>query len=124
MNNLNRVKNNLNLKLRKWVARRYLNLAIFNIAVMVLILLHSAGYFEPFLPITINFIVLFAMILAIILLQANSRTFFILAILFWFFSAFIKLAGINIWAERTSIYVYQALVLAVLLIIYEAIKEK
>lgn len=106
-------------KLRKWIRKNYLNLAIFNGIVMILVLLRSAGYFDPYFPITVNVIVFISLVLSIILLGANSRVLFAVATSFWIFAAFLRIVGINIWAERTAIYVYESLSIGVALLVKE-----
>jgi hypothetical protein len=106
-------------KLKIWIEKNYFKIGLFNVILIMLVLLRSAGYFEPFFPITINFIVLLALLLAIVLLGLGSKFMFLTSLTFWVLAATIKLAGVDIWAERTAIYAYQAVVLGVLLLIRE-----
>ena len=105
---------NINIRIERWVKNHYLNLAIYNIFLILLVLLHSAQYFDPFWLISINVIVLLALIVSIFLLGAKSRVFFIVALLFWFFAAFLKFVKIDVWAERPTIYAFEALVIGVI----------
>lgn len=108
-------------ELRKWVELHYLQLALFNVVLVILLLLRSAGYFEPFFGITINSIFFIALVLSIFLLGTRSRGAFTVALIFWLFTALLRLAGINVWAERTSIYVFQAMLVGVILFIIESV---
>lgn len=107
------------LRTRKWANDNILGLFLFNLILMFLILLHSAGYFAPFFPLTINVIVFICTLSAIFLLRATSRSLFSVALFFWIFAGLLKLLGINIWAERTVIYAYELLVVGFLLMIVE-----
>jgi len=102
-----------------WVSHHYLKLAIFNALVMFMILLRSAGYFDPYLPISVNMVILATLILSVILLDARSESLYVVSLVFWLFALFLKVVGINVWAERTSIYVYQAICLATILLLIE-----
>lgn len=110
--------------MKDWLEVRYQKIAIFNIVLVMLVLLRSAGYFEPFFIISINFIVFFSLILSVILLSLDSKFMFFMALMFWIFAAFIKISGIDIWAERAAIYAYQALVIGALLFIFERFRER
>lgn len=111
-------------QLNGWVTAHYLNLALFNLILIILVILRSAGYFDPYFPITIQAIVLIILILLVFLLGVNSKFLFVLTCVFWIFAASLKLVGIDVWAERTTVYVYEGLVIAVLLLIFENIKFK
>lgn len=117
----------LELRLNKWSLSHFVGIAVFNIIMIVLFLLYSAGYFKPFLPISINLIVIIGLVLSTLLLEVKSRAMFMISLSFWLFAAFLKIVKIDVWAERTTIYVYQSLVLGILLIIVEnvdTIKKK
>lgn len=107
------------LNLLKWSKVHILGLFIFNFILMFLILLHSAGYFAPYFPITINVIVLISLIMAVFLLGIRSKTIFGFALTFWVFTAFLRVLSVNIWAERSAIYVFQALIIGVVLLFFE-----
>lgn len=106
-------------QLKSWTATHYLNLALFNLILIVLVLLRSAGYFDPYFSITIHAIVLITLILLVFLLGVNSKFLFVLTCVLWIFVAFLKLVGIDVWAERTSVYAFEVLVLGVILFLTE-----
>ncbi len=112
---------NLRKKTAVWVSSHYLNLAIFNALVVILVLLHSAKYFDPFWIISINVIVLISLITSVFLLGARSRSLLAVSLLFWIFAGGMRILGINVWAERISIYMFQSFLIGVLLLFYEAI---
>lgn len=87
---------------------------IFNIIVVILLLLEGAGYFDPFFPLTINNIVIVALILAAILLGIKSRAYYAISLAFLLLSAFFLVVGVPIWAERASIYMFQSFMIGVL----------
>lgn len=106
-------------KARKWSIEHDFQLALFNISIVLLVLLRSAGYFEPFFPITINLIVLTAFVLSIILLNAKSNFLFILSLTFWVFAGFLKVVGIDVWSERTVVYAFESFSVGMILLIIE-----
>ena len=110
--------------LRAWVSLHYFNLAIFNLILIILVLLRSAGYFQPYLPITIHTIIFITILLLIFLLGVNSKFLSLLTVLLWVFAAFLKMVGVDVWAERTTIYAYEALVVSILLLISENLKKR
>jgi hypothetical protein len=57
--------------------------------------------------------------LCAIFLGFKSRHFFVFSIVFLLFSGILKVLGISIWAERSAIYMFQALFLGELMLIYE-----
>lgn len=111
-------------KLQGWVELHYFQLALFNVVLVILLLLRSAGYFEPYFGITINSIFLIALILSIFLLGTRSKGTFTVALIFWLFAAVLKLAKIDVWAERNAIYAFQGMVIGVVLLIYESLFDK
>lgn len=111
-------------KLQNWVEVHYFQLALSNVILVILLLLRSAGYFEPYFGITINFIFVVALILSIFILGTRSRGAFTIALVFWLFAAFLKLAKIDVWAERNAIYSFQALVVGVVLLVWENLFDK
>lgn len=111
-------------KLQSWVELHYFQLALFNVVLVVLLLLRSAGYFEPFFGITINSIFLIALVLSIFLLGTRSRGAFAVALIFWLFATLLKLVKIDVWAERNAIYSFQSLVVGVLLLVWESLFDK
>ena len=101
---------------QNWVRTRYFQLSLFNILILILFILRSAGYFEPFIPITINTIVLLGLIIAVFLLGVGSKLMFSVALVFWIFAALLKMVKIDVWAERTSVYFFQAFIIGVFLL--------
>lgn len=106
-------------KLVVWTKTHYLQLVVFNLFVLLMFLLRSAGYFHPFLVISVNLIVISAFIVAIFLLGARSRAFFLIALIFWGFASFLKIVRIDVWAERTGIYAFESLTIGVVLYFME-----
>lgn len=102
-------------QLKEWMHTHYFHLALFNIILIILVLLRSAGYFEPYLPITIHTIVLISLLLLVFLLGVNSKVLFSITLLLWLFASLLGIVGIAVWAERTAVYAYEALVIAVIL---------
>lgn len=109
-------------KLEKWFLEHNFKLIIFNIILVFLFLLRSAGYFQPYFVISVNFIVIVALILSVFLLGAKSKAIFLVTLFFWIFAGFLRLVRIDVWAERTGVYAYECLTFAVLLFIFELIK--
>lgn len=110
-------------RMESWAQKKVLNLFVFNVFLAFLLLLHSAGYFAPFFPITINIIVLFSLILMVVLLEAKSRSIFFVALLFWLLASLLKLLRVDVWAERTTIYSFEALFVGIILVIIEQLKR-
>lgn len=106
---------------QNWVRTRYFQLSLFNILILILVLLRSAGYFEPFFLITINTIVLLGLIMAVFLLGVGSKLMFSAALVFWIFASLLKIVKIDVWAERASVYFFQALIIGVILLVIESI---
>ena len=107
-----------------WARNNVAGIFLFNLALLILVLLRFAGYFNPYLPININFIYFTSLVLSIFLLKANSRAIFVVGFLFWIFAGFLKVVQVDVWAERTVEYVFQALVLGTILLIYETVRLK
>src|SRR3989344_1051625 len=101
------------LNLKDWTEKKYFQLAILNIFLIFLVLLKSAGYFDPYFPITINSIVVLGILASIVLLKVDSKLPFTLAIVFWFFTALFRLLNILPWAERMAIYSYESFAIGV-----------
>ncbi len=108
----------------KWVSIHYFQLAIFNIILIILTLLRSAGYFEPFFPITINMIVFISLMMMIFLLKMGSRFLFTLALIFWIFAEIFQLLQILVWSERAAIYAFDAISIGIVQVIFETIFKK
>ena len=107
-----------------WARNNVAGIFLFNLILLILALLRFAGYFNPYLPININLIYLTSLVLSIFLLKANSRAIFVVGFLFWIFAGFLKVVQVEVWAERTVEYVFQALVLGTLFLIYETVRLK
>lgn len=107
-------------RLQDWALQRIFGVFVFNTVLVLLLLLHSAGYFSPYFPLTINTIVVIGMILSIFFLRMNSKNIFFLALFFWLLAAFLKAVGIEVWAERSAIYSFEALLIGIILLIIES----
>lgn len=114
----------LERRMSKWVASHYIGISIFNVAVILLFTLRSAGYFHPFFPISIDLAVMISLFLSIFLLGARSTAFFLIAFTFFLIAAFFKLVKIDVWAERTSVYVFEALLLGVVVLFVDIVRNK
>ncbi len=114
---------NLQKKAAVWVSSHYINLAIFNTLLIILVLLHSAKYFDPFWIISINVIVFISLIASVILLGAGSRSLFVVSLLLWIFAGGMRILGINVWAERISIYTFQSFLIGVTLLFGERLRR-
>lgn len=110
-----RSQNKKNITL--WTQDHIVGLFIFNVLVVLLLLLKSGGYFSPYYSITINVVVFVSLVAAAFLIGAKSRTFFIVGLFFWIFAGFLRVLGIEVWAERTTVYVFQSLILGMILFI-------
>lgn len=104
---------------RNWVRDHYFQLSIFNMILVMLLLLRSAGYFEPYLALSINLIVFIALVGMVTLFRARVKTLIIVTIFFWLFAGVLKILGVDVWAERTAIYAFEALLIAIVLLIIE-----
>lgn len=121
---MNKIKNYFKTRsgsINKWMLSHYLQIAIFNLLLIVLFLLHSAGYFHPFFPLSINVIVLISLFSSIILLSANSRSMFVVSLFFWIFAGLIKVFNVDVWAERTAVYAFESFMVATCLLLKENI---
>jgi len=110
-------------KVNAWVRSHQIQLAVFNVLMVLLVLVRSAGYFHPFFVVSVNLIVLIGLIAAIFLLGARSRVLFLVTLVFWIFVSFLKIVKIDVWAERTSVYAFQALVLGAILLLVENLRS-
>jgi hypothetical protein len=111
----NKIRNEIN----RWAKENFLGLVILNLLLMLLVLLRSAGYFLPYLYLTINIIVFLSVVMAKVFLNASSRLIFLIALLFLIFAAFLKLFQIEIWAERSAIYTFEVFLFGVIVLIFE-----
>ncbi len=106
-------------KFDTWVQKRYGHLALYNVILLLLVLTRSAGYFHPYYILSVNFIVIVALILAVFLLGAQSKQLYITALVFWIITYFFRVGGIEVWAERGAIYAYQSLIIAAVISFFE-----
>ncbi len=123
MNNINEVKKifkQTKVNLISWSRENFLGLVVFNILIMSLVMLRSAGYFAPYLYITINSIVILGLVIVSAVLRASSKAVFFIALLFLGFSCFLRILRVDIWAERSSIYAFDALIIGFILLLFEA----
>lgn len=107
-----------------WAGSHLIGLFILNLLIMILVLLRSAGYFSPFFLISINFIVFVTIVLSVAVLGLRSRQIFVLALLLWLFSGLLFIVGIKVWAERSTVYMFQALIVGVVILIIETIHNR
>lgn len=107
------------VELRTWGDKNFLGLLFVNLVLMMLILLRSAGYFEPYLTITINLIILVMIIMIRFLLRVKGKVILEFSLFFLLFAMFLKVLNIEIWAERSMIYSYEALLVGTVLILFE-----
>lgn len=110
--------------IKTWNVKYGYRLIFFNMLIIALFLLGSVGYFYPFFPITTNVVVMTGLILSVVLLGANSRILFLTTSFFWVIASFFKMVGVDVWAERTGIYVFESLLLGVCFLLLETIKTK
>lgn len=108
------------VELRTWGDKNFLGLLFVNLVLMMLILLRSAGYFEPYLTITINLIILVMIIMIRFLLRVKGKVILEFSLFFLLFAMFLKVLNIEIWAERSMIYSYEALLVGIMLLLFEA----
>ena len=120
---MSKFSNKLSIDLKSWAEKKYLQLAVFNIFLVFLVLLKSAGYFDPYFPITINSIVVLGILASIILLKVDSKAPFTLAIIFWFFTALFRVLNIIPWAERMAIYAYESFAIGVIQYLVESLTK-
>lgn len=124
MTKLNIYFDNLGIRLRKWVEQKYFQLAILNVFLLSLVLLKSAGYFEPYFPITINVIVILGVLASIFLLKISSSFVFVTSLVFWVLTALFRILYIIPWAERTALYSFEAFAIGMAYLILEAILKR
>lgn len=110
-------------KHEKWLRDRFLSIVITNVILMVLLLLSTTGYFHPFFPLTINSVFLTGFLLAAFLVRVPSWFLFLATLPFWLLAGFFKLVGIGVWAERSTIYSFWALMVGMAVLLMETIRE-
>ncbi len=115
---------NIVIKAEEWGISRMTQLAIFNVVLVFLVLMRSVGYFQPFFLLTVNMIIVFQLILGVIILKLSSKVVFVIALFFWVISFLLKLSPASFWAERSAVYSFEALVIALFLLIFESFNKK
>ncbi len=95
---------------------------LFTLIIVFLFLLRSAGYFQPYFPVGVNFIMIVALILGVVILGFRSNVIFLVTLVFWVFAGMIKLLRIEVWAERTGLYAFESLIVGVVLFLYETVR--
>ncbi len=115
-------KRNIN-QLRAWSQKRITGLFVLNLTLIILLLLHSAGYFSPYFYLNIDAIFFLTILLGIIILRIKSRIIFLISLIFLMFAGLLDLFRVDIWAERSGIYAYQALFIAVVFMIINGLKK-
>lgn len=113
----------MNKHFKNWAQEHLLGLFIFNSILMLLVLLHNAGYFHPFFLISVNFIAISGLVLSVFLLGANSRAMFLTTLVFWLLAGFFKITFVDIWAERSALYAFNAFVIGVVIFFLEMLPE-
>lgn len=121
---MEKLTNKFKRKIQEWSKKNFLQVAVFNIIMLILFLLRSAGYFEPYLAVSVNLIVIIGILLLIVLFGAGSRELFGFSLVFWLFASILKLFGIDRWAERTVVYTYEILVIGLVLTFLELFRER
>lgn len=106
---------------QNWVLERIAVFFVYNVLMMLLVLMHSVGYFNPYFVISVNVIVMLAIVFAVILLRVTSKFVFACTIFFWLVASFFQLNHIDIWAERAGIYTYESLIVGVVVLFLEVI---
>lgn len=102
--------------LKKWSEKHLTGLFVFNVALVLMVLLSTAQYFNPFFYLGINTIFFISLIISIFLLGARVKTMMAIAVIFLALTAFLKVVRVDVWADRASIYFYQSLFLGILLL--------
>jgi len=69
----------------------------------------------------VNVVVFISLIASILLLGANSKAMFLISLLFLLFAGFMKAVGVSVWAERTTVYVFESFLLGFLLLFIESL---
>lgn len=110
---------NIGKLINSWAMKHFFQISIINFVLIMLFLLRSAGYFDPYFFISVNFIVVTGLLMSILLLKARSNVIFMVSLLFWLFAGFLRIINLDTWAERTTVYTYQSLILGVIILIIE-----
>ncbi len=109
-----------NKSLTLWASEHQGGFFIFVFLVLVLVTLHSIGYFDPYFKITASLIIVFAMISSIFLLGVRRKQMIILSLAFWTVGFIFKVFNIDIWAERIVVYAFYSLLLVLVLYVIES----
>ena len=107
-----------------WATTHYVGISIFNIVAVLLFALRSAGYFHPFFPLSIDISVMILLVLSIFLLGTRPSAFFVVAFIFLLIAAFFKIVNVDVWAERTSIYVFESLLIGIIVLFMDIVRGK
>jgi hypothetical protein len=106
-------------KINVWTKSHIFGLFFLNVILLLMVLLNTAGYFRPFLYLNINLIVFISLSLSIIFLGATNKAMLLISLVFWLFSCFLKVVKVEAWADRTSIYAFQSLLLGIFILFIE-----
>src|SRR5258708_16473312 len=101
--------------------KKYYRLAIFNLVILFMFLLKSAGYFQPYFLITVNLIMVVSLFLLVTLLEIKIEAIFFVSFLFWALTGILRIIHLDVWSDRTSIYAYQALLIGLTFLILEEV---
>lgn len=101
-----------------WTKKYNYRLVAFNLIIIFIFMLRSAGYFQPYFPISVNFIVIVGLLLAVIMLGARAKFIFLSSLLFWIFAGILKLLKIDVWAERSGVYVYEMVFMGIVVFVF------
>lgn len=112
------------IKLKKWSISHVGQLVMMNVLLVLLLLLKSAGYFSPYLILTINLIVMFSLVYGVTFLGLSIRGVMSIGLFFWFLSAVLRILKVDIWAERSSVYAFETLLVVLALLTIEIIRNK
>lgn len=111
--------NNFKKKIDAWAHNNISGILIFNCLLMLLVLLNTAGYFHPFLPLSISLIFFIALVSSAVFIKLGSKAMFVIALSFCVLAAFLKIVKVDIWAERTGVYVFEALIVGLVLYLFD-----
>jgi hypothetical protein len=65
-----------------------------------------------------------ALIISVPIFKTSNKFFFLVTLIFWLFAGLLKVLKIEVWAERTAIYAFQALFVGVILFILEMLTSR
>jgi len=106
------------------VKDKYIKLEIFNLIILFILLLKTADYFQPYLTISVNLIIMTGLVLSVVLLKLRSNSVFFIAFLFWIFTGILKLIHFDVWAERTGIYSFESFGIGMIFLVYQNFTKK